>query len=106
MSNPVSVLQAIKQEESELRRRVEDARRDAAARIQAARAEAEQSVAHADEAGRVEAEAFYQGAITEARQQAEVLIAGAQEEAAGLRARAAPRLNDVAKEIVEIVLSS
>ncbi len=104
MIDPISPLQAIHQKELELRRRVEEARRQVEAKIQAAREEAEHTVARADHKGRMEAEAFYQRGIEEAKREAEAMVTAAHEEAAALRRQAAARLNDAARRIVELVL--
>jgi vacuolar-type H+-ATPase subunit H len=104
MTDSVSPLQAINQKESELRRRIEEAYRQAEARIQAARQEAEQIIARADREGRVEAEALYQREIEEAQRQAKAIVAAADEDATALRCQAAERLDNAARRIVELVL--
>lgn len=98
-----SPLQRIKQKESDLRQQTDTARREAAARIQAARAEAEQMVRDADAKGRTEAAADYQVRIEQARQEAKAVTTVAGEEAAAMRRLAMSRLDDVAKRIAEWV---
>jgi vacuolar-type H+-ATPase subunit H len=100
----VSPLQVIKQKESDLRQRVEAAHRQAEAKIQAAREEAKQTIAQADQEGRAEANAFYQRGIQEAVHEAETIVAAAHEESVALRHQATARLNDAARWIVELVL--
>ena len=104
MTEPVSPLQAINKRELELRRRTEEARRHAEARIQAARQEAEQIIARADREGRVEAEALYQQEIEEAQRESKAIVAAADEDATALRCQAAERLDNAARRIVELVL--
>ena len=106
MAGSASPLQVIKQKESDLRLRVEEARRQAEANIQAAREEADQIIAQADQEGRAAAEARYQRGIEEARQEAEAIAAAAHEEAAALRRWAMVRLDDAVRQIVELVLPS
>ena len=101
----VSPLQVIKQKELDLRQRVEAAHRQAEAKIQAAREEAKQIIARADQEGRAEANVFYQRGIEEAKQEAETIVAAAHEEAVALRHRAMARLDDAASWIVELVLT-
>jgi vacuolar-type H+-ATPase subunit H len=103
MPGPDSPLQAIKQKESDLRQQVEAARRQAAARVQAARADAEQMIRDADATGRAEAAADYQARIEQAHQDAKAITTAAGEEAAALRRLALSRLDDVAKRIAELV---
>jgi vacuolar-type H+-ATPase subunit H len=98
-----SPLQLIKQKESDLRQQTEVARREAAARMQAARAEAEQLVRDADARGRAEATAEYQARIEQAHQEAQAITTAASEEAAALRRLAMSRLDEVAKRIAEWV---
>ena len=104
MTEPVSPLQAINQKELELRRRIEEAHRQAEARIQAARQEAEQIIARADREGRVEAGALYQFEIEETQREAEAIVAAAHEDATALRCQATERLDNAARRIVELVL--
>jgi vacuolar-type H+-ATPase subunit H len=98
-----SPLQVIKQKEAELRQQTEAARQQAAARIQAVRAEAEQMVRDADAKGRAEATADYQVQIEQAHQEAKAITTAASEEAAELRRLAMSRLDDVARRIAEWV---
>lgn len=104
MTDPASPLQVIHQKELALRRRLEEARRQAEARIQAAREEAERVIAQADQEGRVAAESCYQQGMAQARREAEAIVTAAQEEAIALHHRAMARLNAVAAQIVELVL--
>jgi vacuolar-type H+-ATPase subunit H len=104
MTDPVSPLQAIHQQELALRRRLEAARQQSEAQIQEARAEAERMQAQADQEGRVAAETCYQQGIEQARREAEALVTAAQEEAMALRHRTMARLNEVAAHIVKLVL--
>ena len=59
MAGPASPLQVIKQKELMLQRRIEEARREAEAQVQAACEEAEQIIAQADWEGREEADALF-----------------------------------------------
>lgn len=104
MAEATFPLQAIKQKESDLRQRVEAARRQAEAKLQAAREEAEQNIAQADQEGRAEAEALYQREIEEARREAEAILVTAHKEATALRRRATARLDDAVRWIAELVL--
>lgn len=104
MTEPAAPLQAIHQQELALRHRLEAARRQAEAQIQAARTEAEQMQAQADQEGRAAAETCYQQGLEQARREAEALMTAAQEEAIALRHRTLARLNEVAAHIVELVL--
>ena len=104
MTDQISPLQAISQKELELRRRLEAAHRQAEARLQVAQAEAQKIIAQAERDGRAEAEAIFQRGVDEARQQAETIVAAAHTEAAALRARILPRLEEMAEQIVELVL--
>lgn len=104
MTDQIPPLQAISQKELELRRRLEAAHRQAEARLQAAQAEVEKIIAQAERDGRAEAEAIFQRGVAEARQQAEAIVAAAHTEAAALRARVLPRLEQMADRIVELVL--
>lgn len=103
MPGSVSPLQVIKQRELDLRQQVEAARRQAEARLYAARVEGEQSVQRADQAGRSEASACYQDAIDQAYREAKAITTAANEEATALRLRANTRLDEVAVQIVELV---
>ena len=103
MPGPDSPLQVIKQKELDLRQQVEAARQEAAARIQAVRVEAEQSIQRADQAGRAKAAAHYQDGIEQAHQEAKAITTAAADEAAALRRLAMARLDEVAKQIVELV---
>jgi vacuolar-type H+-ATPase subunit H len=100
----ISPLQVIQHKELDLSRRVEDARRQAEARIQAAREEARQIIAQADQQGRSEADAFYQRGIEAARREAETVVAAAHQKADALRRQATAGLDDVAQHIVDMVL--
>jgi vacuolar-type H+-ATPase subunit H len=106
MTNTTSPLQAINKKELELRRRVEEADRQAEAQIQAAREQARKVIAQANREGQAKAEALFQQGIEEARQQAKVIVAAAHEEAATLHLKAKPRLDEVAKRIVMFVLTN
>ncbi len=105
MIDTTSPLQAINNKELDLRRRVEEAHRQAEAQIQAARKAAKEIIAQADEKGQAEAEAIFQQDVEEARQQAEAIVTAAHKDAATLRAQATPRLDEVAERIVALVLS-
>jgi vacuolar-type H+-ATPase subunit H len=98
-----SPLQVIKQKESDLRQEVEAARRETAARLRVARAEAEQMVRDADAGGRAEAAADYQARIEQTHQEAKAITTAASEETAAMRRLAMSRLDDVAKQIAEWV---
>jgi vacuolar-type H+-ATPase subunit H len=106
MTNTTSPLQAINKKELELRRRVEEADRQAEAQIQAAREQAQNVIAQADREGQAKAEAIFQQGIEEARQQAKAIVAAAHEEAATLHLKAKPRLDEVAERIVMFVLTN
>jgi vacuolar-type H+-ATPase subunit H len=103
MPGPDSPLQVIKQKELDLRQQVEAARHEAAARILAARVEAELTIQRADNAGRAEAAAHYRDGIEQARQEAKAITTAATEEAVALRFLAMARLDEVARQIVELV---
>jgi V/A-type H+-transporting ATPase subunit G/H len=103
-AEPISPLQVIQHKELDLSRRVEEARRQAEARIQAAREEARQIIAQADQEGRSEADAFYQRGIEAARREAETVVAAAHQEADALRCQATAGLDDAARHIVDMVL--
>lgn len=100
----ISPLQVIKHRELDLSRRVEEVQRQAEARIQAAREEARQIIAQAQQEGRSEADAFYQRGIEAAGREAETIVAAAHQEADALRRQATARLEDAAQRIVEFVL--
>jgi len=104
MTGSTSPLQAIHQQELALRRRLEAARRQAAAQIQEAHEEAARLQAQADQEGRMAAETCYQQGIEQARREAEAIMTAAQEEAMALRHRTLPRLHEVAAHIMELVL--
>ena len=104
MKNTISPLHAINQKELALRRRVEEAHRQAEAQIQAAHKAAKEIIAQADEAGRAEAETMFRRGVDEARQQAEAVVAAARAEAKTLRAQAMARVDEVAERIVGLVL--
>ena len=104
MTEPASPLQAIHQKELALRHRLEAARRQAEAQIQAAGAEAERLMAQADQEGRAAAETCYQQGLEQAHREAETLVTAAQAEAMALRHRTMARLPEVAAHIVELVL--
>jgi vacuolar-type H+-ATPase subunit H len=106
MASTHSPLHVINDRELDLRQRVEEARRQAEIRIQAARAEAEQTIAQADREGRAEAAALFQRGIEEARREAEAIVAAAHEEAVALRRQAMAGLDDAARQIVEFALPS
>ena len=103
-TDSISPLQAIKQKEGALRQRVKGARQQAETRVRAARMEAEQIIAQADQAGRAEAEACYQQGVEQARQQAEAIVKAAHQDAAALRRQAQARLDEVAGQISTLVL--
>ncbi len=104
MACPGSPLQAIHQKELALRRRLEEARRQAESRMQATREEAARNIGQADQEGRAAAEVYYQQEIEQARREAEAVVTAAQEESMALRHQTMDRLNDVAAQIVELVL--
>lgn len=106
MPGPDFPLQVIKQRELDLRQQVEAARQLAQARIQAARAEAEQSVRRADQEGRAEAAASYRAGIEQAHRNAQAITDAAVEEAAALRRRAMSRQDEVARQIAEFVYAA
>ncbi len=103
MPAQVSPLHAIKQKELDLRRQIDEARQRAEAAIAAARAEAEQTVQCADQAGKADAAEYYRKGIEQARQEANAITTAANDEAAALRCQAAARLDEVARQIVELV---
>jgi len=105
MRDTISPLQSISQKELDLRRRVEEADRQAEAQIQAAREEAKKTIDQADREGQAEAEAIFRQGVEEARQQAEAIVTAAHTDAATLRAQATPRLAEAAERIVVLVLS-
>jgi vacuolar-type H+-ATPase subunit H len=105
MVDTTSPLKAIHQKELALRRQVEKAHCRAEAQIQAARQEAENVITQADREGQAKARAMFQQGLEEARQQAEAIVAAAYEEAAALRLRAKPRLDEVAERIVTFILA-
>ena len=104
MAEQILPLQAIKQSELELRQRVDEARHQADARLQAARAGAQRMILLADQEGRQAADARYQAEIERTRREAEAIIAAARAEAATLQQQGTARLDVVAKRIVELVL--
>lgn len=104
-TNTSPVLQVINQKELELRRAVEKARQQADALILAAREEAKQNRAQAEQAARAEAEALYQRGLEEARQEAKLLLETANQQAATLRRQTSVRLNSAARQIVALVLA-
>ena len=104
MAGPTSPLQAIKHKELDIRQRVEEAHRQAEAKIQAAREEAEHTIARADRKGRSEADASYQQGIEEAQREAEAILVAAHKEATALRRRAMTRMDDAIRQIVELSL--
>jgi len=106
MAGSDSPLPAIKHKELDLRQRVEEARRQAEAKIQAAREEAEQTITWADRKGRSEAEALYQQGIEEAQREAEAILVAAHKEASALRRRAMARMDDAIRQIVALALPS
>ncbi len=105
MIDPTSPLHAIHQKELALRQQVEAAHGRAEAQLQAAREEAQNVIAQANREGQAKAEAIFQQGLDEARQQAETIVAAAREEAALLRLKASPRLDEVAERIVAFVLA-
>jgi vacuolar-type H+-ATPase subunit H len=105
MTNTTSPLQAINKKELDLRRRVEEADRQAEAQIQAAREQARNVIAQAHREGQAKAKAIFQQGVEEARQQAKAIVAAAQEEAATLHLKAKSRLDEVAERIVVFVLA-
>jgi vacuolar-type H+-ATPase subunit H len=105
MKERPSPLQAINQKEFDLRRRVDEADRQAEAQIRAAGQEAQSIIEQAHRAGQAEAEALFQQGVGAARRQADAIVAAAYEEAAALRLRAKLRLTEVADRIVLLVLA-
>jgi vacuolar-type H+-ATPase subunit H len=105
MMDRTSPLQAINQKELDLRRRVEEADRQAEAQLLAAGREAQKIIEQAHRAGQAEAEALFQQGVGVARRQAEAIVVAAYEEAATLRLKARPRLDEVAERIVAFVLA-
>jgi len=106
MVDTSSPLQAINKKELDLRRQVEEAHRQAEARLEAAREEAQNVITQAHQEGQAEAEAIFQQGIQEAQQQAKAIVAAAYEQAATLRTQAGPRLAEVAERIVAFVLAN
>lgn len=104
MVDSISSLQVINQKESELRHRVEEARRRAEGQIQSVREEANQTIARANQKGQAEAKALYEQRIEEARQEAEAIVATAHQEASTLRRQAVARLDEAVRQIVKLVL--
>ena len=104
MSNPTSPLSAIHQKETDLRRQLEAARRQAEVRLLAARAEAQRMVAQAEQESRAEAKAFFEQGLEAAQREAEAILTTAQAEAAALHDRVATRLNEAAQQILKLVL--
>ena len=99
-----SPLQVINQKESELRHRIEEARRRAEGQIQSVREEAKQTIAQANQKGQAEAKAFYEQGIEEAKCEAEAIVAAAHQEATVLRRQTVTRLDEAVRQIVELVL--
>jgi len=104
VAGSVNPLEAIKQRELDIRRRLEEARRQAETRIQAAREQAANTLLQADQEGQAEAEALYQQGIEEAQQQADAIVTAAKEQAAAMRSQALINLGDAAVQIMELVL--
>jgi len=104
MSASISPLQAINQKEVALRHRVELANTQAEAQLLAAHKEAKQIIAQADREGRTKAETLYQQGVEEAGREAEAIVAAAHEEAAVLQRRAAARLDEATRQIMDLVL--
>jgi vacuolar-type H+-ATPase subunit H len=104
MTDTVSPLQAINRKELELRHRVEEAHRRTETQIDAARKKAKQTIAQADREGQADAEALYQRGLEEARREAEAIVSTAHDKAAALRRQATARLDEAARQIVELVL--
>lgn len=80
------------------------ARQQAEVKLQAARAEAEQILAQAEQEGRAEAKAFFEQGLVAAQQEAEAILADAQEQAVALHKRAATHLDSAATRIIKLVL--
>lgn len=106
MADSTSPLHTINQKELELRRRIEEAHRQAEELLQAAHAEAEQIVAQADQDARAAAEARYQQGIEAAQAEAEALITKATEQATALHQQATANLDRAVRRIIEMVLPS
>lgn len=104
MEGSVSPLQIIKHKETDLHHRIEEARRQAEVKVQAAHQEAEQAIAQADQEGEAEAKACYQRGIEEAQREAKALVTAAHEQAAALRSQTAARLDGLVEQIVRLVL--
>jgi vacuolar-type H+-ATPase subunit H len=102
--NAYSVLRAINQKETEIRQQVAEAQQRAAALVQAAREDANQMLAQADQEARVEAERIYQSGLKEANEKAETLLSTAQERAASLRQLAQVRLDEAVSQLVKLIL--
>ena len=99
-----STLQIINEKEADLRRRIEIAHHQAAARLQAARSEAEQSIDQAGQEARQEAERLYRRGIEQAHQEAQSIVNAAKEEAASQERQALDNLQNVARYIMGLVL--
>jgi vacuolar-type H+-ATPase subunit H len=104
MPDSISPLQAIHQKETELRRRLEEARQQAEASLQAARDEARKLVAQADLQGRVEAKTFLEQGLDAAQQEAETILSAAHEEEVALQQRVTARLDEAAWQIMKLAL--
>jgi vacuolar-type H+-ATPase subunit H len=100
-----SPLEVINQKELELRHTIEKVQQQADALLRAAREEAKQSLAQAEQAAQAEADMLYQCGLDEARQQAAMLLETADEEAAALRRQTTTRLGAAVRQIVAWVLA-
>ena len=103
-SGAVPPLVAIKEKEDELRHRLEEAHRQAEARIHAAREEATESVAQARRQAKEQADTWFQQGVATAKQEAEAMVAAAQEKTAAMRRRSGGRMDKAVRWIIEMVL--
>lgn len=102
----LSPLEAISAKEAELRRRLETAQAEAEAEINAARTAAKQLVEQAEAGGKSAAESRYQEGLNQAGREAEAIVAKAQTEAKQLRQTAETHLDNAARRLVELVIST
>ena len=104
--NGLSPLEAIGAKEAELRRRLEAAQAQADAEIDAAREAAQQLIEQADACGKTAAETCYREGLEQAGRDAEDILAKAKTEAQRLRERAENHLDEAARRLVELVIST
>ena len=104
MADQISPLQVIKQKELALQRRVEAAQGRAETRLQAAREAAARTIAQAEQQGQSEAETRYRQGLETAWHEAGAILSAAQAQADDLRCRARARLEDAARQMIELIL--